>query len=486
MINLLPDKQTLISFDFGGSLDIKWYAALIMLGALGTFLVSRHDFKKAKYTDMDFFESLFVYTLCVGIIGARLWFCAFFNFNYYISNPIEIIKVWNGGLAIQGGLVFGALFAFIYCRVYHYSFLKILDIILPNVLIGQAFGRWGNFINGECHGGEVLESYFDGILSFLKEGMYIGGHYYEPLFFFESSLCIIGWFVIHFIVKRFQNKRGDLAYAYLMWYGVVRFFIEGQRTDSLLLGSFKMAQLTSVLFVVVGVLGYLGIIKKYIKPEKPTIIFDFDGTLIDTSASIIEAYKACFKKFSNPKLFTKKVQNEVLGPALKDIFPKYFPDYDYETVYATYRQRQNEVSPKTNHPTENAAEVLQYLHEHGYKVGILSTRTTKGIEEILRDFKLEKYVDDICGLNDVTNLKPDPEGLIMMINKNKWNKDCILVGDSLMDMECGLNYGAYTVGYISNKARKKEMSEIAHCSITDMEQLLQILDFDINFTHDKL
>ena len=245
------------------TLDIRWYAFLIMLGALGTYFVSKHDFKKAKYTDKDFFDSLFVYTLWVGVIGARLWFCLFYDLSYYLANPLEIFAIWNGGLAIQGGLVFGALFAYLYSKKNHYPFMKILDIILPNVLIGQAFGRWGNFVNKECHGGEVDVSYFEGILSFLKEGMYINGHYYEPLFFYESMLCLLGFILIHFILKKKQNRRGDLAYCYLMWYGVIRFFIEDRRTDSLYLGNIKMAQLTSILFILIGILGYLGLFFKY-------------------------------------------------------------------------------------------------------------------------------------------------------------------------------------------------------------------------------
>lgn len=486
MISLFPNSQTFLSINIGGNLDIRWYAVLILFGAFLTFLVSRSEFKRAKYTDLDFFESLFIYSLWIGIIGARLWFCAFYNLDYYLANPSAIIRIWDGGLAIQGGLVAGVIFAFIYCKVNRYPFLKILDIILPNVLIGQAFGRWGNYLNKECHGGEVAETYFDGILSFLKEGMHIDGHYYEPLFFYESMLCIIGWAIIYLILRKRQNKRGDLAYCYLMWYGVIRFFIEGRRTDSLYLGNFRMAQLTSIAFVILGALGYIGIFRKVFKSSKPTLIFDFDGTLVDTSGSIREAYRECFKKYSNEKLFTSKVQNEVLGPALKDIFPKYFPDYDYDTVYATYRAKQKEVQDKLNHPTPNAVETLKTLHEQGYKIGIVSTRTKEGIEELLEQFKMDKYIDDICGLKDVTNLKPNPEGIIMLINKNKWNKDCVMIGDSLMDIECGRNYGALTVGYLDNRSRLNQMKEASDATIDDLDQLLSVLAADIDFTYNKL
>ena len=216
-----------------------------------------------------------------GLIGARLWFCLFYDFKYYISNPVAILRIWDGGLAIHGTLVFGALSMFFYCKKRNVSFIKFLDAILPCVFIGQAFGRWGNFVNQECFGNEVPASYFDGILSFLKEGMHINGHYYEPMFFYESMGCLLGFIIINFILRKYQNKRGDLTWAYLMWYGVIRYFIEGHRTDSLFIGNLKTAQLTSIIFGIVGLLGFFGVFDKYVfKKKKPTLLFDFDGTIM--------------------------------------------------------------------------------------------------------------------------------------------------------------------------------------------------------------
>ena len=485
-MQFFPDSETFISFNIGSiSLDVRWYAVLILTGAFLAYLVMRKNVKEAKYIDLDFFDSLFVYTLWVGILGARLWFCVFYNFSYYFSHPIEIIRIWDGGLAIQGGLFFGALFAYYLIKKNHYSFLKFADIILPEVLIGQGIGRWGNFVNKECHGAEVSEEYFNGILSFIKEGMYINGHYYEPLFFYESVLCILGFVLIYFILRRFQNKRGDLAYAYLMWYGLIRFFIEQRRTDSLYIGNLKMAQVTSVVFFVIGILGYLGVLNKLLKKDKPTLIFDFDGTLIDTTESIVEGYRALFKKYSDESKFTDEVRQQIIGPALRDLFPIYFPGIEYDTLYKDYHDRQIEVAKTSNKPTANSAEVLKNLHEQGYNIGIVSTRSREGIEGILKDFNLQDYVDGICGLRDVEKLKPNPEGIFKLVNNNGWNKDTIMIGDSLMDMGCGNNYGAYTVAYISDPKREEELSKVANETIKDMNELYGILNKDISFTYNK-
>ena len=484
-MKFFPNDQTFVMFSlFGFTFDIRWYAVLILTGALLAYLIARKEIRKARYISEDFFDSFFVYTLWVGIMGARLWYCIFYNFSFYLSDPIQIIRVWDGGLAIQGGIVAGAAFAYWYIRKHGYPFMKILDIVLPNVLLGQAIGRWGNFVNQECHGGEVSESYYNGILSFLKQGMYIKGHYYEPLFFYESVLCFIGWILIWFVLKKRQNKRGDLAYAYLMWYGVIRFFIEGRRTDSLYLGNLKMAQLTSIVFFAIGILGYLGFFDRFFRKEKPTLIFDFDGTLMDTREGIIEGYRALFRQFSDESLFTDEVKDEVIGPALKDIFAKYFPDADYDTLSAVYHQRQQEVRKDAFHPTLHSDEVLKQLHDEGYHIGIISTRSREGIEGILDDFGLRGYVDDICGWTDVEKLKPDPEGIFKLVRNNHWNSDVVMVGDSLMDIECGRNYGAYTVAYIDDPKRSEELSSAANAAISDMEELKEILKRDISFTYD--
>ncbi len=472
-----------------GSVQIRWYAVLILCGIVVAYAFSKYDMKKTRYMDSDdYLDDLIFAILWTGILGARLWYCAFFDLEYYLSNPLAILRIYDGGLAIQGGLIFGLVTAIIVTKKRKTSFLKTLDCVMPNVLIAQAFGRWGNYVNQECHGPAVDESYFDGILSFIKEGMHIGNSYYMPMFFFESSLCVLGFVIIRLILKKYQKKRGELFYSYFMWYGIVRLYIESLRTDSLMIGSFKVAQLISIIFIVFGILGYVGALEKLIpsKGKKPVVIFDFDGTLIDTDPGILLSYEHCFEVFGRPADLSEDWKNEVLGPALREIFPKYWPDHPYEEVYKVYEEYQSSILDKIE-PIKNCELVLKTLHEEGYSVGIVSTRIKEGIETRLEKFGLSEYVDDIFGLHEVVNLKPDPEAVFGIIKNNKWFRDDVIyVGDNIADMECGNNYGAYTVGYIQRPSKEEGLrNSCANECITDLKEILNIVNKDIYFTYNN-
>ena len=277
-----------------GSLEIRWYAVCILTGALLAYYFSIKEASKAGYS-ADFLDDVFIGVMFFGIIGARLWYCAFYDLTGYLADPISIIRIWDGGLAIQGGLIAAAIFVLFYCKKKGVQFLHLVDIIFPNVLISQAIGRWGNFFNQEAFGNIVDESYFNGVLSFLKSGMYIGGHYRQPMFFFESTLCLLGFILIKLYRKYSKNHRGDGMFCYLGWYGVIRFWIETQRSDSLMVGNLKTAMLVSVVFMVIGVAGLLGVFRKKIYSKKPVIIFDLDGTVLDTAPAIFASFKHAFE-----------------------------------------------------------------------------------------------------------------------------------------------------------------------------------------------
>lgn len=240
-----------------GFIKIYWYSIMILLGVfIGGSLIIKES-KKFKFPE-DYMVNLILYTVVFGIIGARLYYVAF-NWNYYSNNIIDIFKVWEGGLAIHGGILFGLLTIIIYTKKYGVKTFRMLDIIVVGLIIGQAIGRWGNFFNGEAHGGATTLEFLQGLFipQFIIDGMNIHGVYYHPTFLYESLWCLIGFVVLFIFRKTYYNKIGQTTGLYLIWYGVGRFLIEAMRTDSLMLGNIKMAQIVSILFVIIGIVIFI-------------------------------------------------------------------------------------------------------------------------------------------------------------------------------------------------------------------------------------
>ena len=205
---------------------------------------------------------MFFYTIIFAFLGARIYY-VLFNLSYYLSKPIEILYIWHGGLAIHGGIIGGLLYLLYYKKKHHINLLKLLDILVVGLIIGQAIGRWGNFFNSEAYGYVTSYSYLKSLYipEFIIKGMYINANYYMPTFFFESMWNLLG-FIILLLIRKFYKKlkTGQLLGFYMMWYSFIRFIIEGMRLDSLMLGSFRVAQLVSIVLFVGGV--YLVFLRK--------------------------------------------------------------------------------------------------------------------------------------------------------------------------------------------------------------------------------
>lgn len=251
-----------------GPIQIYWYSIFIFIGLL---VASILIFKEARRRniDEDFLVNLIFNTIIIGLIGARLYY-VIFNLPYYIANPIEIFAIWNGGLAIHGGIFAALIFIIIYCKRHEVNCLQILDIMVVGLIIGQAIGRWGNFFNGEAYGQitSLEELKEQQIPMFIINGMYILGEYRQPTFFYESTWCLSGFLAMLIIRKYKYLKRGQLTGFYLFWYGFGRFLIESMRTDALMLGSLKMAQIVSIVFVIVGIILFFYNVFKSTKEDK--------------------------------------------------------------------------------------------------------------------------------------------------------------------------------------------------------------------------
>ncbi len=223
--------------------SIRWYGILIASGLLLGVFIAQYTCR-VKGVDFERFLDIILLSVPIGIVGARLYY-VIFEFGYYKNNPLEIFNTRSGGLAIHGGLIFGILTAILYTRAKDISFIKYADIAAPSIIIAQAMGRWGNFFNQEAHGGVVSKEFISHFPQFIQRGMFIEGNYYHPTFLYESAWNLIVFFILICILKK-SKVDGKTFFSYIGLYSIGRFFIEGLRTDSLMIGPLRVAQLVSL------------------------------------------------------------------------------------------------------------------------------------------------------------------------------------------------------------------------------------------------
>lgn len=484
-MKIFPDTRIFLQI---GPLNIYWYAVIIMTGALLCYWICRKNIEKMGYPK-TIAEDLFLGAFAFGIIGARLWFCAFYNLSYYLQNPIEILQVYDGGLAIQGGIVAGVLFGIYFAKKHRLNFFRFADAVVPNLLLAQAIGRWGNFVNQEAYGGVVNESFYNIFPSFIKDMMFIDGAYRMPTFLYESIGNLLVFVFIVFIYKKYlKPKRGDLAYMYLVGYGVVRFYVEGLRTDSLMFGPIRMAQLTSLIFIIVGVIGLFGVFRKIFKAKKPIILWDLDGTLLDTEPAIIESYRHLFNKYSTVEAFDEEKQLEVLGPPLCQMFPIYFPGNDVDKLIEEYRETNQKLHATHVKPMINAKETLSNLKQAGYRMGIVSTKAKEVVELGLNQNDMSEYFEVIIGQKEVNKGKPDPMGILKAVEiMGASHDDLIYVGDTKTDVEAATRAGAYSIGYLFNEKRSQVLKDAKpNRIIQDLKEIETIVKEDHGWTYNMM
>lgn len=235
-----------------GPLSVRWYGIIIAVGILLGYFVAQRALVKAGL-HKDTLVDIIFYSALFGFIAARIYF-VIFQWPYYVENPSEIIKIWHGGIAIHGGLIGGFIAGVIVCKVKNLNPFQIGDIVAPSIILAQGIGRWGNFMNHEAHGGPVSRAFLEKLHlpNFIIENMYINGQYYHPTFLYESIWDVAGFIILVNIRKHL--KLGETFFLYLTWYSIGRFFIEGLRTDSLMLTSnIRVAQLVSILLILISI-----------------------------------------------------------------------------------------------------------------------------------------------------------------------------------------------------------------------------------------
>ena len=494
---------------------IHLYAVCILIGVAIALWLGLREGKKLGIASDDIYLGLII-ILPIAIIGARLWY-VIFNIDEF-PDFLAVLGFQGGeftglaGLAIHGGVIFAAIAIVIYCRVKRISFFKVMDIVAPGFLIGQICGRWGNFFNHELYGPVIENSVFLKNIPFIGDMMLIDGEYRHPTFLYESALNLVGLILILVGRRKFKFiKTGDFIGFYLCWYGVVRIFTESLRMQSgvdepLMIGSVPVSILISIIFIVVGIL-YLvfkRLLPKMVKANKDsntfvkelanipqesyvlmverikndrfdTILFDNDGTLLNTKDLIDRSFIHTFEKFRPDHKLTEEELDSFFGPTLYQTFSKYGESEEEIQEMIQYYREFNE--PNHDYFAKAfpyAKELLMKLHKKGYKIGVVSSKKNKLLAHGLEHFGLLEYVDIVVGADDVTNHKPAPDSLLFA--KEKLNGNNVLyVGDTLNDILAAKNAKMKSVGVLYIKHPEIMLDAKPDYVISNLNELLRIL-----------
>ncbi|NET45845.1 prolipoprotein diacylglyceryl transferase [Okeania sp. SIO2B3] len=241
-----------------GPLAVRWYGLLIATAVLIGVTLSQY-LAKRRHVNPDLLGDLVVWLVLAAIPGARLYY-VLFEWEQYQKNPIDMIAIWKGGIAIHGAIIGGAIAALIFARINKISFWQLADLVAPSLILGQAIGRWGNFFNSEAFGSPTDLPWKLYIPPERRPSELVNFDYFHPTFLYESlwNLMVFGLLLFLFfrdLRGRYRLKVGTLFLVYMAAYSSGRIWIEGLRTDSLMLGPLRIAQFVSLAGILLGLAG---------------------------------------------------------------------------------------------------------------------------------------------------------------------------------------------------------------------------------------
>ncbi len=438
-----------VAFSIGGK-DIYWYALIILGGVLAGLALAVKSAKK-RGINPDYVYDVCLYGLVAAIVGARAYY-VIFDFDSFRGNLWRIFQIWEGGLAIYGGLIGATLAGFIYCKLRDINFLKLADLCAPSILLGQAIGRYGNFVNAEVYG----------YATSLPWGMSINGaEPVHPLFLYESLWNIIG-VIILLAIRDKKRAHGEVFFSYLLWYAVGRFFLEGMRNSEYILKLAEgvgVSQILSLVLVIVciAVIIYLYKNKQIIPVDG--VIFDLDGTMWDSTASLVEPWNKAFSEFGIESSFTKEDMMGVMGLSIEDIGKSFLPEKsDAERAEIMKRAVELEALSLAEHGGElypELAKTLKNLKED-YKLFIVSNCEDGYIESFFASSGLGDMFSDYEYIGRTG--KEKAENIKMIVERNGL-KCAVYVGDTEKDrisaQDAGISFihAAYGFGTTSKPTR---------------------------------
>ena len=440
-----------VFFTIGG-ISVRWYALTILFGIVAGYFLMAKPMKAHGYK-LDTTDELLLLCLIFGLLGGRLaWLLEHTN-NYRMYLPY-IFAISDGGFDILGVLFGICAIVFIYCVRRKMSFLRTLDVITPAVMLFAVIAR-------------------------------IGRSFSEPTVWLANGLDLIGFLLIYFMARPYSEgrRRGDVTAFVIMWLGLSRLVAMVLHWDSyaehVLLPAFIAEALGLALYVRIHLR----------KPTKPIILFDMDGTLMNSRYMVLQCFTYLYKKYSNINKFTPEIQKEIFGPPIREELAKLFPDQDTDMLMDEYLEYQSSFSWKDEVSLfPNTKSTIETLAEEGYDLGIVSSRLRSSSESWLRQMELDHCFKVIIGRDNVENNKPDPEGIVAAGKRLKRGHDsCIYVGDSINDVEMGKAAGVYVVSFISDATRKDAIDQAyPNKEIADLKDLLEIVQERHEWSYEKV
>ncbi len=432
---------------------IRWEGIAMLAAAFVSYLFFLKDMKENGYV-RTISEEMFLGIIVTGILGARIgWYL-----EHGLTNIANFFLFFNDGFSVLAGVYAAIVFVFVYVRKNFMSFRRTLDCILPHVLLGLAIAR----------APYILQD---------KRVILIAG------------VDFLGYLLLEVVYRRwfYDKHRGDRASLALLWLGLSRFFVNvatyGKTNMNLHLA------LPGILTACLALAFYVyNRFKKHTR--KPLVLFDFDGTLMNTQAMVNESYRYLFNKYRNVEDFDDRTQIEVFGANDREEIQKLFRDQDTNELTSEFRSFQDNLPALGLVNTmPHALEVLMWLKKNGYVVGVVTSRPTDNCRYWISEFDLEDYVDMVMGQEIFKKKKPAPDALRRICHELGMGHDyCVYIGDHARDVRMARRACVYSIGYVTSDDNLRRITKaMPNRMINDLLELEDILqETDHNWTYNLL
>ncbi len=466
-----------------GAFSVQWYAIFILAGIVTAATLSYFEIIRYKQDPNILWDGLLIFVL-LAIAGARFWY-VIFNLDQYNGNIGRMINISEGGLGIHGAIIVVFIGLVFFTKWKKIDYFFVLDIVGPGFLVGQIFGRWGNFMNRELYG-PAVES-LNWLPPFIRDNMNINGALRHPTFLYESSWNLVGLILILIFRRKKQVKIGDIFAFYMVWYGIGRIPTELLRLNSgvdepLMFLNIPASIATSVGLILAGIAIF--VYRNIKHKNRPTyndygrkaVLFDLDGTLLDTIELIYKNIGETFKvHFPDIQLTDEKLKAFV-GPTLYESFGWYENDpkkvSEMIDTYRSINAKNHKIPVKS---FNNAALVLKSLKEHDYLIGVVSSKIHKFVKLGLEQNDLLQYIDVIIGSDESPRHKPDPMPLQMALESLHVSaSNAAYIGDHPNDVVAAKAANVKSIGVAYSVHYEALLASKPDIMIDDLEKLLYI------------